>query len=324
MKAEQRIYRKPPNAAPRLHIYSMVAPYDGRHKKFMEKARHYIRMLLLSKHEHPISKCNERRIHWEKRSLKALRQSMLDREVGGFVLKQAMEPGDYLIVDDALTIFTKEDDLITVLNRLQERGQHLHILDFHGAAVDCDSPAGEMLIGNFKLIHGFNRSYRKRMFAIARARAGRVQIRTRAGVPFWCEQVSINGETVLILKSWAVAAAELIGTTLHGPSKFRKPPVISARINRAGLGEGWKKTYKNCLDLYWFHKGWVEAGRPDVNTLKFPEFTHEYRAKQVVSEDLEHLQGLKPGPGYGKGKKKTHEDDQIPGGGDELQLPDAG
>ncbi len=316
MRAAQRFFPKPPNALPRLHFYSMVVPFSGSHKNFMERARHYVRMLILSKNEHPISQCKERHKHWEKKSLKALRQSMLDREVGGQVLKVHMQPGDYLIIDDALTIFTKEDDLVTLINRFQERGQHLHILDFHGAAVDCDSPAGEMLIGNFKLIHGFNRDYRKRMFSIARARAARVQIRTRAGVPFWCEQVSINGQATLILKSWAIPAAELITNCLEdGPAKERRPPVIAARINRAGLGEGWKKTYKNCLDLYWFHKAWLIAGKPDVNTLKFPDFVHEYRAKEAcgLAPNMQHLVSIAGQFGPGVKGPWTGEKNEITG-----------
>jgi len=248
-----------------------------------QRAKSYITILKYGKHEIQHSEVKRFR---EVLSLKAIRRSILDRPVGGELLKMIMQPGDHLVVEDALTIFTRETDLVTVMDRFRERQQHLHIVNFHGAAVDCSSPSGQILIGNMRLIHRYNRDYRQRVTHSVRTRARAIARLAGGRVPFFCEVVEIQGEPKLILKSWAIPAAEVIGKYRHSTDKHKREryPIIAGQLKRAGLGEGWKKDPKSLDELYHFWCAWLAAGRPDVSTLKFPDFIYEYRSLMARGE----------------------------------------
>ncbi len=283
---------------PSVYVYTMRTPHGPHFVDMDQRAKSYLS--LLRNGHHPIKDAKEVVKLREVLSLKATRRSMLDREVGGELLKMIMQPGDYLIVEDALTIFTKETDLITVMDRFRERQQHLHVLNFYGAAIDCSSPSGQILIGNMRLIHRFNQDYRKRVTNSVRTRARAITRLAGGRVPFFCEVIEVHGKPSLILKSWAIPAAEVIGKYRHSAFKHERMryPVIAGQLKRAGLGAGWKKDPQSLDELYHFWCAWVAAGRPDVNTLKFPDFILQYRslmarglAKEPVLCESDALEG---------------------------------
>jgi len=279
MRAQLRFLPKP-GYVPKIHVYSMLVPKGPGHVEQESRAEYYIKFQLSDKYCQGMQKpINEQHHHREPKSLRAISRSMIDRELGGQLLKEIMQPGDYLIVDDLAHVFTKEGDVVSLMERFQERGQHLHILNFYGCCVDCDSPAGTTLIEWFKIGQEFTKEARRRVLRVARSRARVITRYAGAGVPFFCDVIEHNGDTMLVLKPWAIPAADIIAHQLETDGADRRPPVIARMINSAGLGHGWKKTYKNCLYVYWFARAWEAAGRPNVNDLKFPDFVYEYRVK---------------------------------------------
>lgn len=264
---------------PSVYVYTMRTPRSVSFRDMEWRAKSYLRILRLAKH--PIKDALAVHKYRERPSLKAIRRSMLDREVGGELLKMIMQPGDYLIIDSASDILVREEDLVTVMDRFREREQHLHILSFFGAAIDCDSPAGSLLIGNMRLIHSFNKDYRQRVTDSVKSRARAIKRLAGGGrIPFFCEPVESQGKVRLILRSWAIPAAEVIAhyRSPKERDKRERYPIIAGQLKRQGLGEGWKKDPKNLDDLYHFWCAWLAAGRPDVNTLKFPDFILDYRS----------------------------------------------
>ena len=281
-------FRPKAGYVPSVYIYTMRTPHSLCFRDMELRAKSYLTMLRFNKH--PVKEAKEVKRFREALSLKAARRSILDREVGGDLLKNIMQPGDYLIVNSLTDAFMKEEDLVTVMNRFQEREQHLHVLDFYGAAVDCSSPSGQILLGNMRMIHQYNRDYRRKVTDSVRTRARAITRLAGGRTPFFCEAIESHGEIRLILKSWAIPAAEVIGKYRHSdnPSERVKYPVIAGQLTKAGLGAGWKKDPKSLDELYHFWRAWVAAGRPDVNTLKFPDFIYEYRslmARGLVNEN---------------------------------------
>lgn len=290
MKAQLQFLPKA-GYVPRIHVYSMQVPRGPSHIDQERRAEQYLKFHLLDRERMAVPELvQEQHHHREPKSMKAIGRSMIDRELGWQLLNEIMQPGDYLVVDELATVFTRDGDVVSLMQRLQERGQHLHILNFFGCCVDCDSPGGVLLIESFKIMHAFTKEARGRILRVARGRARRITKHAGARVPFFCDVMAKNGETYLVLKGWAIIAADLIARQIDKGGLGSRPPVIANMLKNAGIGEDWKKTHENMQYLYWFGKAWEAAGRPNVNDLKFPEFVYEYRVK--VTCGLEDTVGI--------------------------------
>lgn len=192
-------------------------------------------------------------------------------------------PGDHLVVDKFDRLFRDQHDFVTMRRWFDERGITVHFVEFMGMAGTMKSRAFQMIC-SIKAIfaedESANTSERTCLARSALRAAGK-----DSGVkpPFFCRFVGSDptkkrGHTgKLVMCDWAVPTMEKIawlkdtqGLGYQEISKVFMRNKVEPKLDRLRI-----------KILYEFYRAWDGTGRPDINTLKYHDFTRAWWANNA-------------------------------------------
>jgi DNA invertase Pin-like site-specific DNA recombinase len=233
------------------------------------------------------------KLYVEPRAQSAYSRPLFNRPVGK-QLWEDLQPGDHIVADKLDRMFRSMHDYCSCEKFFAERGIRLHFVNFHGMSLDTGTSGGDLMIKFFALMAESESSRIGERVSLARASLRSASKHQGTTVPFFC---SLHGSGTkkrggggrMVLKEWAIPMMETIVTAKDAGIGFHRQGMSGVYEKLRSLGVVITRArcdnIKKVRQLYWFYKAWVDAGRPDVNTLKIGEFSKNYQLK---------IKGLKP------------------------------
>lgn len=227
-------------------------------------------------------------IYAEPRAQSAFTRPFPSRPAGK-ELTGLLQPGDYVAVDKYDRMFRDLEDFSIRRRWFAERGISLQIVSLHGASVDANSTAGNLYI-SFLCLMAEVESVRVSE-RVSLARASRRASGRHAGTPppFFCEVVDCAPGKILggrlVFLPWALPAMEkIVYMRDELRMSFRK---ILAALNKEDAVPK-RMPMMHIARMYYFYKGWLRDGRPDINTIKVGEYVERWKRELkdgLVDED---------------------------------------
>ncbi len=213
----------------------------------------------------------------EPKAQSAFSRSFASR-IAGKELMEKLKPGHHLIVDKLDRIFRSLEDFVLQMRWFAERDISLHIVNFHGLAMDTGCLGGGMLL---KIWAVFAESESLRISErIGMSRAARRMKGEHGGgmIPWFCtleggaegKKRGCGGK--LVIKPECLALRE----------RLMEPKASMWQIasEKYKTRDKLERYYRKLSFLRDFFLAQKEAGMPDINTLKIVDFVREYRERR--------------------------------------------
>lgn len=216
------------------------------------------------------------------------------RPTGDKLVHELLNPSDHIIIDKLDRMFRNVEDFCVSNRWFAERGISLHFVNHFGLSVDTGSSGGGFWIKLMVML-----AEMESIRIGERVRSSRASLRARGlqdgtGVPFFCMIVGLpKGKKRgcggrVEFKPWAVEMMERIAEYRDVRKlTFRDigTHYIDKELGSYGIPshEYGNERHKFKIEyMYWFYKGWVDLGKPDIATISPKRVAAEYKSKVIA------------------------------------------
>lgn len=234
---------------------------------------------------HPMNRSEWAGMHSEPRAQSAYSRPFRKRPAGS-ALAELLKPGDFLIIDKLDRLFRNLEDFVVQTRYFTEWGIGVHFVSFLGLSVDTTSSGGKLMLDMFAIFSELESTRISERVSMARASRRMAKMHSGVPTPFFCQYVGGDGIKTrggtgrLEFKPWA---QDLMAKITYLRDEEGKEFAwighvgLVAELDKAiGHSRGTRRANKVSW-LYWFRAAWLDAGSPDLNTLKFAEFVAKYK-----------------------------------------------